>query len=147
MSYVFFFFRVFFFKQKTAYEIYQCDWSSDVCSSDLIQSVTARVDTKKFEKNGDNENQDGKRKMMKMKDKKGKRKEPKEVVFVVENGTAKMVEVKTGISDDNYIEIKAGLEGEEDDVSGNYKAISRELEDGSNVRVEDKDKTSRRNKN
>jgi len=29
---VFFFF---FFKQKTAYEILGCDWSSDVCSSDL----------------------------------------------------------------------------------------------------------------
>ena len=29
---------VFFFKQKTAYEIYQCDWSSDVCSSDLAES-------------------------------------------------------------------------------------------------------------
>src|ERR1044072_2740424 len=27
---------VFFFTQKTAYEIYQCDWSSDVCSSDLL---------------------------------------------------------------------------------------------------------------
>src|ERR1044072_40454 len=25
----------YFSKQKTAYEIYQCDWSSDVCSSDL----------------------------------------------------------------------------------------------------------------
>src|SRR5213596_4111252 len=25
----------FFFKQKTAYEIRPCDWSSDVCSSDL----------------------------------------------------------------------------------------------------------------
>ena len=25
----------FFFKQKTAYEIVDCDWSSDVCSSDL----------------------------------------------------------------------------------------------------------------
>ena len=24
-----------FFKQKTAYEIDHCDWSSDVCSSDL----------------------------------------------------------------------------------------------------------------
>eukprot|EP01043_Picozoa_sp_COSAG02_P079570 COSAG02_NODE_18480_length_936_cov_0.696535_2_plen_25_part_01 len=23
-----------FFKQKTAYEISECDWSSDVCSSD-----------------------------------------------------------------------------------------------------------------
>ena len=29
----------FFFKQKTAYEIYQCDWSSDVCSSDLIIKI------------------------------------------------------------------------------------------------------------
>src|SRR5881275_2830401 len=27
----------FFFKQKTAYEIVPCDWSSDVCSSDLSQ--------------------------------------------------------------------------------------------------------------
>ena len=25
----------FFFKQKTAYEMLLCDWSSDVCSSDL----------------------------------------------------------------------------------------------------------------
>mgnify|MGYP007087664070 CR=1 FL=1 len=31
----FFCFFVFFFKQKTAYEILTCDWSSDVCSSDL----------------------------------------------------------------------------------------------------------------
>src|SRR5213080_5146788 len=29
------FFFFFFFKQKTAYEIPLCDWSSDVCSSDL----------------------------------------------------------------------------------------------------------------
>ena len=28
----------FFFKQKTAYEIVSRDWSSDVCSSDLVQS-------------------------------------------------------------------------------------------------------------
>ena len=27
----------FFFKQKTAYEIKECDWSSDVCSSDLMR--------------------------------------------------------------------------------------------------------------
>ena len=27
-----------FFKQKTAYEIGCCDWSSDVCSSDLVGS-------------------------------------------------------------------------------------------------------------
>ena len=27
--------RIFFFKQKTAYEVSRSDWSSDVCSSDL----------------------------------------------------------------------------------------------------------------
>ena len=32
---VFVSFFFFFFKQKTAYEILTCDWSSDVCSSDL----------------------------------------------------------------------------------------------------------------
>src|SRR3546814_4059749 len=30
------FFVLFFFKQKTAYEMRISDWSSDVCSSDLI---------------------------------------------------------------------------------------------------------------
>ena len=30
---------VFFFKQKTAYEIGTGDWSSDVCSSDLLNGV------------------------------------------------------------------------------------------------------------
>src|SRR3546814_17383890 len=32
---------VFFFKQKTAYEMRISDWSSDVCSSDLIASRAA----------------------------------------------------------------------------------------------------------
>ena len=36
-------FIVFFFKQKTAYEIYQCDWSSDVCSSDLSSLAKLRL--------------------------------------------------------------------------------------------------------
>src|SRR5213080_5427347 len=35
LVFFFFFFFFFFFKQKTAYEIPLCDWSSDVCSSDL----------------------------------------------------------------------------------------------------------------
>src|SRR3546814_4232787 len=33
---------VFFFKQKTAYEMRISDWSSDVCSSDLTISVWGR---------------------------------------------------------------------------------------------------------
>src|SRR5213080_917239 len=38
------YFFFFFFKQKTAYEIPLCDWSSDVCSSDLrAQSAPGRA--------------------------------------------------------------------------------------------------------
>src|SRR3546814_9566272 len=32
-------FYIFFFKQKTAYEMRISDWSSDVCSSDLVPPV------------------------------------------------------------------------------------------------------------
>src|SRR3546814_9537295 len=35
-------FFLFFFKQKTAVEMRISDWSSDVCSSDLIVAVSAR---------------------------------------------------------------------------------------------------------
>src|SRR3546814_4717030 len=33
---IYFFYFFFFFKQKTAYEMRISDWSSDVCSSDLL---------------------------------------------------------------------------------------------------------------
>src|SRR3546814_4413056 len=36
----FFSFIFFFFKQKTAYEMRISDWSSDVCSSDLSESLS-----------------------------------------------------------------------------------------------------------
>jgi len=57
-----------------------------------------------------------------------------EVVFVVEGDHAKMVPVKIGISDDNYWEITEGLTEGQEVVSGNFKAITRELEDGKKIR-------------
>lgn len=58
-----------------------------------------------------------------------------QVVFVVDNGIAKMVLVKTGISDDANIEITSGLEEGQQVVSGSYKAISRELKDDAKVKI------------
>src|SRR3546814_4131343 len=40
MAYVMY---VFFFKQKTAYEMRISDWSSDVCSSDLVQTIKGDI--------------------------------------------------------------------------------------------------------
>lgn len=60
---------------------------------------------------------------------------PIEVVFVVEGDHVKMVPVKRGISDDNYVEILEGLSETNEVVSGGYKAINRDLEDGKKVTV------------
>lgn len=62
---------------------------------------------------------------------------PKEIVFVVDNGIVKAVPVKRGISSDAYVEITEGAKEGMDVVSGSYKSINRELEDGSKVRVEE----------
>jgi HlyD family secretion protein len=59
-----------------------------------------------------------------------------EIVFVVENGKVKQVPVKRGISNDAYTEIDTGVKEGMEVVSGSYKAINRDLEDGSAVRVE-----------
>ncbi|NOS84914.1 MAG: efflux RND transporter periplasmic adaptor subunit, partial [Ignavibacteria bacterium] len=97
-----------------------------------IQCVTARED----EKQENTENDEVKRKS----DENLKKKEkPKEVVFIVEEGSptkVKMVQVKTGISDDKYIEVLEGLQPDQVIVKGPYKAISKELEEGTIIKVD-----------
>jgi HlyD family secretion protein len=58
---------------------------------------------------------------------------PVEVVFVREGDHVKMVPVKTGISDSDYYEITEGLTEGQEIVTGGYKAISKDLEDGKKV--------------
>jgi HlyD family secretion protein len=59
---------------------------------------------------------------------------PVEVVFVVEKDRAKMVKVKSGIYDDSYYEIVEGLQEGQEIVSGGFRAIGKELEDGKKIR-------------
>jgi HlyD family secretion protein len=61
---------------------------------------------------------------------------PVEVVFVVESGKVKQLPVKRGISDETTVEIMSGLSESVEVVSGSYKAINRELEDGTTVKVD-----------
>ena len=67
-----------------------------------------------------------------------------EVVFLMEGDHAKMVPVKIGISDDSYWEITEGVAEGQEVVSGGFKAITRELEDGTKiakgVAITDKDR-------
>lgn len=61
-----------------------------------------------------------------------------EVVFVVKDGIAKMVPVKTGISSDTDIEIAGNLEDGQEVVTGSYRALSKTLKNGSSVKITEK---------
>jgi len=61
---------------------------------------------------------------------------PVDVVFGLENGRAKMFPVKRGISDNEHYEIIEGVTERQEVVTGSYKAIARELEDGKLVKVD-----------
>ena len=59
----------------------------------------------------------------------------KEVVFLYTVAdTAKMVEVRTGIQDDSFIEILSGLEDGAEVITAPYSAISRKLKNGEKIR-------------
>lgn len=106
-----------------------------------IQSVTARAPKTEM-KEGGSEGQSGTMVAANNSPKARADNKPKEIVFVVENGQAKAVPVKRGISDGSFIEITDGVAEGVDVVSGSYKAINRELEDGSKVRVEEQKKVA-----
>lgn len=59
---------------------------------------------------------------------------PVEIVFVTEGDHVKQMPVKIGISDSDYWEITEGLKDGQEIVSGGYKAVNRELEDGKKFR-------------
>jgi len=106
-----------------------------------IQSVTARVEN---QNNQNQQQQSGNEPVVtdtRIKTNKTTAKS-KEIVFIVKDNIAKIVDVEIGISDESYIEIKGGLKGDEDVVSGPYKAISKELTEGCKVMVQSSKKES-----
>lgn len=67
-----------------------------------------------------------------------KRKEnTKEVVFVMEKGKAKMIQVKTGISDFENIEIVNGLKDGQEIIAGPYATVAKKLKEGDLVKKKD----------
>ena len=59
-----------------------------------------------------------------------------EIVFVIENGKAVAKQVQTGIQSDELIEILDGLKEGDEVVTGSYRAISKDLENGAVVTVD-----------
>jgi HlyD family secretion protein len=67
----------------------------------------------------------------------GKRTEGAEGVFVVSNGRVRFRKVTTGTTDNTHIIVLSGLRDGETVVSGSFGAITRELRDGSLIKLQE----------
>ena len=102
-----------------------------------IQSVTVRIDSSFMKKTEEEEekamDESGDLKVTHEKEKKVKNElfnKPEECVFLFMDGKAVMRKVKTGIQDENYIEVLEGLKETDVVISGPYLAVSRLIKDG-----------------
>lgn len=84
-----------------------------------VQCVTTRIDS--LTENTDSINAGNENKTV------------QEIVFIYQDGTVNIRNVTTGIQDNDYIEIKEGLNEGEEVVSAPYSAISRFLKNGMSV--------------
>ena len=102
-----------------------------------IQAVTTRnpdslnttnndeFDDREVKVKNDNEDKDLKKEEVKI----------KEYVFLVNNGSAKQIEVKTGIQDNDYIQVISGLSDKQEVICGPYSAVSKSLKEGTKIKI------------
>jgi HlyD family secretion protein len=108
-----------------------------------IQSVTTRADSSKMDKKDKFKEEENEGDIVVKDDKKKSSEseeepEVEECVFIMQDGKAKKVVVKTGIQDNNYIEILSGVKEGDEVVSGPYSAISKTLKEGTALKKVEK---------
>ncbi len=95
-----------------------------------IQAVTTREDTTSG-------SYFAKRKTEAKEDAKDEKEIMKEYVFVEDGDVARLREVETGIQDNTYIQILSGLELDEQVITGPYRAVSKTLGNGDEIKIVD----------
>ncbi len=103
-----------------------------------LSSVTTRNENEKKEPEGSNENAQPAATTQTT-----KKEENKVIIFVNENGVAKKVEVETGISDYDNIEITSGISDSTEVVTGPFLVVSKRLQDGDKITQTKKKETTK----
>lgn len=109
-----------------------------------IQSVTTRADTtgKVIEKKEEQQSGPGGPPGSENPDLEKKEAKPaeefQEYIFLYDNGVARLQKVKTGIQDNTYIQILEGLEPGQEVITAPYRAITKMLKNGDEVKKVDK---------
>lgn len=120
----------------TATAVIQTDKRSNILAVP-IQAVTSRVDTTGRDKFG-TEEEDGVHNVQ-LEKAAAKVEKAVPIVFVMVGDSVQTRKVTTGIRDNRNIEIIGGLKPTDMVVTGSYKAISKDLQEGSRVVIEKKD--------
>ncbi|MFN7261336.1 MAG: efflux RND transporter periplasmic adaptor subunit [Cyclobacteriaceae bacterium] len=105
----------------------------DVLSVPLTAVTTRNTEKDKKAEGGPPKGDDDEKPQVSDNKAKAEKKEDKVVVFVNDKGVAKMVEVKTGISDYDNIEIISGLADSVEVVTGPFLVVSKRLKDGDKI--------------
>lgn len=109
-----------------------------------IQAVTTRSDSSLLADKENNKGENDESTQVVNENDKSKKEvklEVQECVFIyTEDHKAKLVIVKTGIQDDNYIEILSGLKAGDVVISGPYTAVSKLIRDGQFVELDEESK-------
>jgi HlyD family secretion protein len=105
-----------------------------------IQSVTVRDFALDRDAESDStENSEGEAEMIMASDQESDmmiaQEDIRKVVFVIEDDKAVRKEVETGISDNTHIQILSGLNTGDEVVTGSYRMLSNQLNDGDKVKV------------
>ena len=104
-----------------------------------IQAVTTRTDTTDVEAKQTSSGMGEASANVTSDNKPGKKEAAfEEIVFLYQDGKAKMVKVKTGIQDNTYIEIVSGLKEKQEVISGPYRAVTKKLKHDDLVKKVDK---------
>ena len=107
--------------------------------ANILTVPLAAVTTRKpGEKKGFGRNKDEEEEPKEEEKNKNVKEEIKEVVFVNQEGVAKMVEVKTGISDYENIEILEGVKEGDEVVSGPFLVVSKRLNEDDAIKKKEK---------
>lgn len=105
----------------------------NVLSVPLASVTTRKPDGEEDKPENDNDNNDRKPQVQDASKKAPEKKQDKVVIFVNEKGVAKMLEVKTGISDYDNIEILEGIGDSTEVVTGPFLVVSKRLKDGDKI--------------
>ena len=65
-------------------------------------------------------------------------------IFVRNGNAAKLNSVEVGISDNGFIEVLSGLKEGEEIISGNYTAVSKELQDKTKIKIEGEENSGKK---